>query len=340
MKYKKRTIGILTIAIIFVSYSLISLFTQRYSQPTELGFTFSKKYAEYLGLDWKEAYKASIDELGLDYVRIPVYWTDVEHDKDSYWFDDVKFQVEYAQEKEIKSVVVLGMRQPRWPECFVPDWAQNLSVAEREIQINELVTQSVNALKELPGIEAWQVENEPMLGMFGVCPPYDFEQLKREVELVKSLDTRPVIVTASGELSTWYRETKIADIFGSTMYRITGNSITGTWKAYWFIPASWYRIKAMALGIEMSNYWIMELQAEPWLEEDIHTLSLEEQLNIFNSKQLEDHIEYARLVGSPRVYLWGVEWWYYLKTTFDNDLLWHAVKEEVGKNSYHYHKFY
>lgn len=329
---RRRLYGLLTlliVLIVIVVYTIASVITTSKNIPPKFGFTFSKKYSEFLGQDWKKAYTTILDEQNFTHVRIPIYWSDVERDRDAYWFNDITFQIEEAEKRNVKSVVVLGMRQPRWPECYLPTWAETLNNEERAAEIQELIIQSVQALKRYASIEAWQVENEPLLGFFGICPEFTAQDLKNEVTLVRSLDSRPTIVTASGELSTWLLEARTGDILGSTLYRITGNKYFASMNSYWFLQPSFYRLKALAVGKDLQNYWIMELQAEPWIEGDVHEIALRDQFKTMNAKRLVEHIEFAKQVGSPRVYLWGVEWWLYVKENFGDESLWKVFQRKI-----------
>ena len=86
-----------------------------------------------------------------------------------------------------------------------------------------MLEKTVNHFKDRSEIIYWQVENEPLLDIFGICPKSDIEFLQKEVDLVRSLDDRKIIITASGEASFWERESKISDIFGTTLYRTVWN---------------------------------------------------------------------------------------------------------------------
>ena len=65
----------------------------------EYGVTFSKKQAESLGLDWKAAYMAMLDDLKVRKLRIPAYWDEIEATNNVYFWDDLDWQIEKASEK-------------------------------------------------------------------------------------------------------------------------------------------------------------------------------------------------------------------------------------------------
>ena len=63
------------------------------------------------------------------------------------------------------------------------------------------------------------MENEPLFP-FGDCPWVDKDFLKKEVELVRSLDAgRQIVAADSGELSLWVEAARTGDIVSTTMYR-------------------------------------------------------------------------------------------------------------------------
>ena len=60
------------------------------------GATYSKEYAQSLGLDWKKAYTAVLDDLGIRLLRIPAYWDEIEPRPGQYDFSDVDWQLAEA----------------------------------------------------------------------------------------------------------------------------------------------------------------------------------------------------------------------------------------------------
>lgn len=318
------------IGILIIIYSILNVITAKKKQQIIFGATFSNQFATYLGLDWKETYLKSLDELKIKYLRIPTYWEEVEPTRDQYFFSDVEWMVDEAAKRGAKITLVVGGRQPRWPECHFPDWAWEIDDTARDEEVLELVKTTVNYFKDKSNIEIWQVENEPLLSFFGECPKENKKLLREEVELVRSLDSRPVMMTASGELSTWQFEGKNSDIFGSTMYRTTWNEYLG-YQTYWMIPPSFYRIKALLAGVNLENYWVAELQAEPWFPGDPLTTTLEEMYESMNPEILNKTIQYSKNANPARVYLWGIEWWYYTKMKFNSEEMLEAGKKVFGE---------
>jgi hypothetical protein len=40
--------------------------------------------------------------------------------------------IQFSQDQEVKLIVAIGAKVPRWPECFIPDWAEVLDPSQRQ----------------------------------------------------------------------------------------------------------------------------------------------------------------------------------------------------------------
>ncbi len=293
-------------------------------RPGEFGVTFSKKYCEELALNWKETYLAILDDLKVRYLRLPAYWDEVEKEEGVYDFSDFDYMVNEASARDAKIIITLGRRQPRWPECHSPAWVNKKSTEAAQLSLLETIKITVLRYKDNPNVVNWQVENEAFLGTFGVCPEFDQNFLQQEVDLVRSLDSRPVIITGSGEMSMWRKEKAMGDVFGTTMYRVVYNSWAGYVK--YFFPQGFYSLKAKLAGIDPAEALIIELQTEPWVAQGKMIYLTEKQKNITMSvAQFKANIQYAINEKFKQVYVWGVEWWYWEKL-YGNPQYW-----EIGK---------
>jgi hypothetical protein len=295
------------------------------SEPGLFGTTFSTKFSEELGLDWKEVYLATLDELGAKQIRIPVYWDEIEKEENTFDFSDYDYILEEGSRRHVKFIISIGRRIPRWPECHAPAWINLKSDIGARVATLEMIKEVVNRYKNNPSIEYWQIENEAFLGTFGVCPSFDSGFLDQEVGLVRSLDNRKIMITASGELGTWSKEAKIGDIFGSTLYRTVYNSWFGFLK--YPLPTSYYKVKAKWAGIKPENFMVAELQAEPWVAQGNMTQLTEKQIKKSMSiDQFKANIQYAIDLKPTRIYFWGSEWWYFQKK-FGNPEYWRIASE-------------
>lgn len=285
-----------------------------YYSTIKFGVTFSPQYAGYLGLDWQKTYIQMLDELKVNNLRIPTYWDVLQPDSGGFDFHETDFMLYEAQKRNAKIILVLGARQPRWPECHIPGWAESLSVKERQEKVLEFIRQTVERYKNYPNIWAWQVENEPLLTSFGEgCDTPDKDFLKKEVALVRSLSNKTIIMTDSGELGWWTTSMQLSDIFGTTMYRKVFNKSLGYIAYPW--PPYFYKFKSdLVKNIFARNNRktiIAELQAEPWLANGI-LLQAEQQSYLLTVDEFKDYITYAKKTGFDEAYLWGVEWWYWM----------------------------
>jgi len=315
--------------VIIISAGAILYFFNFEQAQAKLGVNFSKSYAEYLGLDWQKTYLAILDDLKVKDVRLAAPWNELEKEKDVWNFEDLDWQVKEAAKRNVDVVLTVGRRTPHWPECHDPGWLKNLPdelAVKRQLNMVKTV---IERYKKHGNIKVWQVENEPLLNVFGVCPKSDLELLRKEIALVKTLDDRPVMVTDSGELSLWIVSANLGDLFGSTMYRVTYNKWLGY--LYYHLPPAFYTIKATMVGLPLQRAIVSELQAEPWAPNGLLNTSQEEQKKSMDAERLVNHVNYATRTGFSKIYLWGAEWWYWLKTVKNNDSLWLTARQIFQK---------
>jgi hypothetical protein len=303
------------------------------NQKIQYGVTFSYPYAHNLGLDWKKVYTESLADLHLPLVRVPVYWNSVEVERGKYNFEDIDFQVNEASKYNAKVTLAIGKRLPRWPECHQPDWVGKLSVEEQQNALLSLVETIVERYYNNPAVATWQVENEAFLSSFGPCPKLDVAFFDKELALVKKLDpSRPILVTDSGELSSWVQAGNRGDIFGTTYYRYVYSDVLHRYWTNFYFPSWFYRAKAGFLRLLNPDKKVIlaELEAEPWTTKGITNTPIEEQ---FKTMSLDKFDTITRLAGktdfSPQ-YLWGVEWWYWMKE-HGHPEFWEKAKQLINK---------
>lgn len=295
--------------------------------PPSFGVTFSRFDAQYMNLDWRETYRAILDDLAVKKIRLSAYWPDIEPQADIFDFSNLDWQIDEAEKRGAKIILAVGLRLPGWPECHLPDWANNLSDSVRQRKILNLIINVISRYKDRPAITAWQIENEPFLSRFGLCPTLDKDFFEEEISVAKTLDKRPLIISASGELSAWITEARYADILGITIYRTTWNKYFKYF--YYPLPAFSYYLKGQLVkfltGID--KIMVVELQAEPWTPSgELINTPLKEQYKTMNLKRFQEIINYAKGTGYQDFYFWGVEWWYWLKGRGDSSI-WDEAKQ-------------
>lgn len=290
------------------------------------GVTYSKKYAEELGIDWKVAYIAMLDELGVRQIRLPVYWDDVERSRATYDFSAYDWMISEGEKRGARFILNVGRRLPRWPECHEPAWTEGLdAVAMKHAHIT-FTTAAIEHFKNVESIDQWQLENEYFFPWFGECPKADEDLLLKEIAILRDRDSRPLILTDSGELNTWKKAAVHSDILGITIYRVVWNNYFGYFRWPW--PAQLYTVKAKFAGKELGATMVAELQAEPWPSRfrKVQDLTPAEARESFTVQQLETNAEIARRTGFRKAYFWGVEWWYWLKKQGDSSI-WDAARQ-------------
>ena len=289
------------------------------------GVNFSQKHAELLGLNWKQAYLALSDDLKVKRIKLITHWDLLEPEKDKFDFKDLDWQIEKAGEKGVKILLVIGMKTPRWPECHIPEWAKDFSKEEQQKEILELLEKIVLRYQGQTSIVMWQVENEPFFP-FGECPWSDKDFLKMEVGLVKSLDERPVLISDSGEGSLWIRTAQIGDIVGTTLYKKVWVSQIKSYLHYPFPEVFYYRKAQLIEELFGKKVICVELQAEPWGPVLLYDLPIEEQEKTMNLEQFKNIINLAKRTGLDEFYLWGAEWWFWLKEVQGDSGMWDEAK--------------
>lgn len=303
-------VGIITIAIFMKIFPHNSSNVKIKPNPDFYGVTFSKIYSQDMGLDWQETYLAILDDLKVKNIRLPIYWSDIEKSPGVFDYSDYDTMINEGEKRGARFILDVGWRLPRWPECHAPSWTNSEDIKQIQSDTLKMLERTVKRYRNNPSVVYWQVENEPFLNTFGICPPSDEKFLAKEIVLVKSLDDRPIIISGPGELSLWRKEAKLGDVFGTTMYRVVWNKVMGYMR--YPIPAWTYPLRAYLAGIAPKDRIVIELQAEPWVPQGkIIYLSSTEANYSFSLDQFKANINYALRTKFEKVYFWGVEWWYW-----------------------------
>lgn len=332
MKIKGKKIKIVFLSLAVLVMILLLSFLMDFS-PKDInwGVTFSPAYAQNeLGLNWQETYLAILDDLKVDHIRLSAYWNIIEAERDSYDFGQLDWQINEASKRNVDIILALGRRLPRWPECHDPKWLADLSTEEIGQEQLELVDLVIKRYKNNEHIKLWQIENEPYLGTFGQCPPLDKKVFQQEIALARSLSSKPILITDSGELNLWIRASRTgAEVIGSTLYKVVYNEKIGYIR--YPLPPLFYYAKAVLIKTIFKTQLVInsELQAEAWHTEkkDLSQMTWIETSKSMDLKQFQKNVSFAQKAGFEEIYLWGAEWWYFLKTKQGNDILWNEAKK-------------
>lgn len=318
---------VLSIAVVlFLGYAGLWWLNIR-EYPVEYGISFNQNYAASLDLDWKKTYTEILTDLKPKYIRLGVEWNEVEPEPGKFNFANVDFMLAEAQKHQVKVLLAVGQKVPRWPECYFPAWFSG--VEKKDEAVFNYITKTVERYRTHPALEIWQVENEPYIPFdFGVCHDFNPQIVAKEIAIVRGLDTdHKILITDSGELSTWRTAMHAGDLFGTTLYRVVGGSL-GWYVRYDWVPGSFYWVKAQLFDRPISEMFVAELQAEPWYATTgpLNTPVAESEKSM-NPERLQKHFDLVKHIGMPRAYLWGVEWWYYMKEKNGDARYWEVAKK-------------
>jgi len=321
-KILPRTLWLLIFAtIVFTAYTLYR--NAQSKKPTVYGTTFDPWYATSLGLDWRQTYIEILDDLQVRYLRLSAFWDQIEPERDQYYWKDFDWMLTEACQRNVKVIMAVGRKLPRWPECHDPPWVTELKDVNLKQEQLKMIREAVEHFKQFECIEVWQVENEAFFP-FGICPLADPRFVKKEIDLVRSLDRRPIITSDSGEAGNWKMGAELADGLAISMYR----KVWLDWSGYivWPVPAWHYQLKAAFLGIPREKIWNTELQCEPWTPGPVNLQSDKELAKTMTPEKFAKIIAYSQRAGLDRTYFWGVEWWAWEKAR-GNDWYWEYVKQ-------------
>lgn len=332
-------------ALIFIGIAFMYAISQWYmfnnrNEQITLGATFIPSYARHFDLDPQDTMHAMIDDLGFKRLRLVSYWSVGEAVEGTYDFSEFDWQMKMAEERGVKVSLAIGLRQPRWPECHMPQWAENLPRSQWEPQLKEYIAAVINRYKDSPALHSYQLENEFFLKVFGICPDHSRERLIDEFNLVKSLDPdTPLVVSMSNNAIGTPIGEPTPDEWAISIYkRVWDKTITKRYFEY-PLPAWYYGFRAGFTELTRGRpVFAHELQAEAWLPDGyaINDLAdLAEQNKSMTAQRLHDRFEYGRATGMKTLDLWGPEWWYWRKVKASDPSLWNAAREEIAKTDQH-----
>ncbi len=275
-----------------------------------LGASLSIKVCRDYNIDDLKVIKFAVNSLGIKHFRLMSYWDEIEKVPGTYDFEYLDKQFRRLEKLGGKVTLAIGKRQPRWPECHMPEWALILDKDEWYKRLFIFIRKVVERYKNSPSLISYQLENEALLKAFGDCKDGDYsrKRLKKELNLIKKIDkNHPVIMSLS---NNWGLPIlgPFPDIFGFSLYRIIYKK--GKYRKSIF-PLWWYKLRAALIKVyTKKSVFIHELQAEPWGPRANHEMSKAEQLKSMNIRQIHQNIKFAKKANLQPIYLWGLEWWF------------------------------
>ncbi len=304
-----------------IGFALVLFFLSRDygdKEPPRYGVSFSRFHADELGLDWRATFLALVRDLGVRDFRFSAHWPLTEPADDHFNFTELDFQMAEARRVGASVILAVGRRLPGWPECHVPAWAEKLTPEQQQEELLGYIKAMVRRYKDFSNLLYWQVENEPYLTLFGrqACgKEVDEGLLEREIALVRELDpAHPVLLTDGGEFGTWLGAYRRADVFGTTMYLYIWSPTFGKFR--YPITPGFFRAKSnlvsLLTGVRKPSL-VIELAAEPWLLHPIIETPFDVQFERMGLDKFEEILIFSRKTGFDMFYVWGAEWWYWLK---------------------------
>jgi hypothetical protein len=336
--WRKIWVSFAAILILFtsVNYAVAQWYIAKHKgEQMSYGVTFVPDYARYYDLDPQRVLGAILNDLHVKQVRLVSYWDDIEPTPGNYDFSELDAEFAQAQKAGVKVSLAIGLRQPRWPECHMPNWANVESKPKWTAQLNAFITKVIERYRDNSTLDSYQLENEFFMKVFGICTNFDRDRLVNEFNMVKLLDTiHPVIISRSNNWVGIPTGQPRPDKFGISIYkRVWDKTITHRYFEY-PLPA-WFYATLAGWGelLTGKNMIIHELQAEPWVPDgfELKTAPLSEQNKSMNAERLKARFEYARATGMREIDLWGAEYWYWRKVHFGDPGLWNVAKEEIQK---------
>jgi hypothetical protein len=170
--HKLVTVVVLTA---FVLVSIMYGIAQWYihseaGKPLQMGVSFIPDYAQSLGVNPQQTMDALIG-IGVKQFRLVSYWSDMEPSPGQYDFSQLDWEFQKAEAAHAKVILTLGLRQPRWPECHAPSWANTAApLSQWQPQLEQFMQKVVDSvIRTRPALESYQLENEYFLQGFGTC---------------------------------------------------------------------------------------------------------------------------------------------------------------------------
>lgn len=334
--WRRTLIGLVLFVVVSVStmYGIAVWYAQSVAkQPLQLGVSFIPDYAQSLGVNPQDNFDALVD-IGVDHFRLVSYWSDGERTKGVYDFSQLDWQFAKAEKAGSKIILTVGLRQPRWPECHIPEWVGDEPRRVWQPQLFDYMTAVINRYKASPSLQSYQLENEYFLKGFGTCRDFSRQRLIDEYNLVAKTDPKhPIIVGRSNNALGTPIGKPTPDMFSISVYkRVWDAGVTHRYLEYPF-PAWYYGFVAGVQKIVTGKDMIIgELQAEAWPPhgQQIPKTSLAEQNKSMNADMLTKRFKYGEDTGMRGIYMWGAEYWYYRKVILHDPSLWNVAKQEFA----------
>lgn len=311
----------------------------------DIGTTFSPLQCAYLNEDWQRTYKEVLD-MGFDIIRLGAYWDRIEPEQGVFDFSRLDYQIQRAKESGIPVILCVGMKAPRWPEYFIPEWvlaeirlAYGCDVSKNKYlkdKVLNFIRKTVEYYRNNKTVICWQLENEPLDRAGPKLWYIGKEFLAKEAALIRETDghNRPILINMATYPNRFLRylnklfsknsplteAVEICDILGLNIYPIVGNRCLGInlilrsrgpQRRRYFSDIIDFAVK------KDKAVWITELQAEPWDPGKLVHKDEAEPVTC-NPAQITGLFSELKSLGIKTILLWGAEYWFYRQKRFSD----------------------
>ena len=287
----------------------------------KFGISLSHHQLKELKIDLDYALNESIKHQ-FAYVRLSLYWNEIEKNKNIYDFSIIKKILDFYQKNQQEIILTVGVKAQRWPEYYWPEYTENKNLSNQKTKesLLKFIETSIQELKAYSCIEYWQLENEPLDPSGPHQDVIPLNVLQKEAALIKRLNQRPIIISVWGneiiKRNLLDQLSSITDHIGLDLYyklfirKILKKSI------YLGPLQSSKELKKYLAKFPKINFWITELQAEPWEKDAKAYLSLNPRS--ISPQQLLNNFKKASLLDVDKILFWGFEYWLWKKIKGDN----------------------
>lgn len=332
------------------------------------GINFSCNYAEYLLLEDAATGNGHVPDdrpgrarrcagtlgellegLGARHVRLSVEWSQVEPRQGEFDWTLIDALLSEAEEHGARVLLTVGLKAQRHPEYYIPGWVlERASVAYGDEVSSDpfvreralvMIEAAVAHFSQSGAIDAWGADNEPYVPSLRASNwSLSREFVQKEVAAIRANDPlgRPVSINHGQHFvfdRRWKHALADADVLAQSLYPWRNYDIPGRTLVVPILEigplAPNYSYQARLAREQGRNFWITEMQAEPWVDGDIRLVSPERPSANLTEANFRKNIDYARRVGADRIYLWGAEWWLYQRVRYGDARWWNLGRAAI-----------
>lgn len=311
-----------------------------------LGVNFSHRQAAWLGLDPDDAFAELIDRLRVRRFRLSLYWEEIQPEPTRYEFERLHRVLDMVEARRGSVLMTVGVKAQRHPEFYPPHWLGESGLPARGEEIGTaqrmmahlllMLERAVALLADYPCIDGWQVENEPFQPAAGRTTGWRIapKTLDREIAAVTGSDPRhrPIVLNYSSNTIWdlgWVRTLQRADVLAQDVYTRKPGGPRRYFNPYALGPLGPGLLTQSILAHRFGRqFWVTELQAEPWEKTPLTELQPDE-IGSISPDLIRRNLRLAANAHPERIYLWGAEWWLHQRD-YGDPRYWRLAQELFG----------